>query len=86
MIDTKLFTASFDGTLRVWDASNLFSEHANQNKNDEKLANESKLPEKFAIENEKCYNLRINSSIDKNAHSKNGMDEFNRTNSTKLTI
>jgi hypothetical protein len=51
--------------LRIWDASSLFSEQSNQ-KNDDRLVNEvkhmSKPSEVVTIENEKNYNIRLNSS------------------------
>ena len=50
-----LLTGSFDGTLRVWDKSDLFAEKAggiNANKDNEKNKEKPKAP-KISIENEK---------------------------------
>jgi hypothetical protein len=74
VIDEKLITVSFDGTLRVWDASGLFSEQVGQIKNE--AGNERKKPvENVTIENEKSYNIRLNSSLDKRSDADSGIDE-----------
>ena len=71
LVGKRLFTGSFDSTLKVWDASELFCErNGNKDKKPKSIdTDEFETSQKFTVENEKSF--RAHSSVN------DKMDESN---------
>ena len=81
MIGERLFTGSFDATLKVWDASELFPEQATEKQKKKQTAEVDddmyEASQKLSIENEKAFrsqnseeDLNNNYDADYNEHDR----------------
>ena len=71
-----MFTGSFDSTLKVWDASELFCErHGNKEKKPKSIeTDEYETSQKFTVENEKSF--RTHSSVNENKMAESNIDDI----------
>lgn len=85
-----MFTGSYDGTLRVWEISDLFAEKSGNNKNlnaaskptsskntsQASIYNRNRTPQKLNVENEKAYyNTSKRSVYDQRSEADSGFDD-----------